>query len=558
MVQARLERMETEARRVLRAASVYGQVFWEGGVRALLGGAERTAQVSEWLRELSAREVISQRPDSKFPGEPEYAFRHGLVREAAYAMLTEADRALGHRLAGEWLEKAGEQEAVVLAEHMERGGDSARAVGWYQKAASQALGGNDLSAAIARAERGLAALGAATGPGVDEKMGELRLIQAEAHRWRAEFPAAERVALDAMAKVRRGTSAWFEAAEMLAFSSGSLGHHEILLDLFDNVTKLDAELISPSAPMIAVKQRLAIQLLHAGRTELCDRLLAWLDEVSPPFEADDPAIAGRVNALRALRVFFGGNPGEYLSQSQRSVESFERAGDMRNAMQHRGSMGYAALEIGLYDDAIKMLREVRVGAERMGLWNIVGTALQNLGLALGCAGRFEEARHVEAQAVKSFLVSGNRRMHAASLYYLAWIRSMANDLRHAEEECRQAVEIASAAPAILTVRAEGLGILATILLAKKRPAEALVAAADAFGILEEMGGIDGGEFLIRLVYAEALDANGRHEEAVVRIRDTTERLHKLSVKMTDPAIRNSFLENVQVNARILQLAGKWQ
>jgi tetratricopeptide (TPR) repeat protein len=549
--------METEARRVLRAASVYGQVFWEGGVRALLGGAERTAQVSEWLRELTAREVISQRPDSKFPGEPEYAFRHGLVREAAYAMLTEADRSLGHRLAGEWLEKAGEQEAVVLAEHMERGGDSARAVGWYQKGAGQALGGNDLSAAIARAERGLAALGAATGPGVDEKMGELRLIQAEAHRWRAEFPAAERAAIEAMARLRRGTNPWFDAVERLAFSSGSLGNLATLLDLHQNLDKLDDDKVAPTAAMIAAKQRLAAMLLHVGRTELSDRLLAWLDEVAPPFEAEDPAIAGRVNSLRALRDLFGGNPGEYLTQSRRCVESFERVGDVRNAMQHRGSMGYAALEIGLYDEAIKMLREVRATAERMGLSNIVATATQNLGLALGCAGRFEEARHVEAQAVKAFLGSGNRRMHAASLYYLAWIRCMANDLRNAEEECRQAIEIASAAPPVLPVLAEGLGILAVVLLAKKRPSEALTAAEDAMRILDEMGGIDGGEFLIRLVHAEALEANGRHDEAVAGIKDTTERLHKLSGKMTDPAIRNTFLEKVQVNARILELAGKW-
>ena len=34
-----------------------------------------------------------------FEGQDEYVFRHGLVREAAYAMLTDADRTLGHRLA---------------------------------------------------------------------------------------------------------------------------------------------------------------------------------------------------------------------------------------------------------------------------------------------------------------------------------------------------------------------------------------------------------------------------------------------------------------------------
>ncbi len=39
MVSARLEGLEGEARRVLRAASVFGEVFWRGGTAALLGGA---------------------------------------------------------------------------------------------------------------------------------------------------------------------------------------------------------------------------------------------------------------------------------------------------------------------------------------------------------------------------------------------------------------------------------------------------------------------------------------------------------------------------------------
>src|SRR6185369_14600499 len=81
-----------------------------------------------------------------------------MVREAAYAMLTPADRALGHRLAGRWLERLGERDAMMLAEHLERGGLPARASGWYRRAAEDALEGNDLEAVLARADRGLACL----------------------------------------------------------------------------------------------------------------------------------------------------------------------------------------------------------------------------------------------------------------------------------------------------------------------------------------------------------------------------------------------------------------
>ena len=117
MVEARLEALAPEARRVLRAASVFGQVFWRGGVAALLGGRRARPTCSRSSTSSSTREVLARRGESRFPGETEYVFRHRLVREAAYAMLTDARRALGHGLAARGSSAAGERDAPVLAEH---------------------------------------------------------------------------------------------------------------------------------------------------------------------------------------------------------------------------------------------------------------------------------------------------------------------------------------------------------------------------------------------------------------------------------------------------------
>jgi hypothetical protein len=73
-------------------------------VRALVG---ESLDIGPQLEALVASEVLGESPDTRFPGEREYVFRHGLLRDAAYATLTEGDRALGHRLAGDWLEAAG-------------------------------------------------------------------------------------------------------------------------------------------------------------------------------------------------------------------------------------------------------------------------------------------------------------------------------------------------------------------------------------------------------------------------------------------------------------------
>lgn len=137
MVQARLGALDPGVRRALRAASLYGEAFWPSAVTALLGGTPTPAE--GWVDALVASELWTRRPSSRFAGEPELAFRNALVREAAYAMLTDGDRAAGHLLAGAWLERSGEREAAVLARHFELGGDALRAALHRARAAEQLL-----------------------------------------------------------------------------------------------------------------------------------------------------------------------------------------------------------------------------------------------------------------------------------------------------------------------------------------------------------------------------------------------------------------------------------
>ena len=113
---------------------MFGEVFWSGAICRLLG-ISRLAAVRR-LEELTNRELISKRKQSRYPGEEEYAFRHALLREGAYTMLTPGDRVLGHKLAGEWLEEHGEH--VAIAELDGRylstevaGGFTGRVIGMY-------------------------------------------------------------------------------------------------------------------------------------------------------------------------------------------------------------------------------------------------------------------------------------------------------------------------------------------------------------------------------------------------------------------------------------------
>jgi len=120
MAEVRLGELDAEARRVLRAASVFGHSCSCEGVAALLGGS---LDAQAWLETLADRELLVRPEEARRPAQRQYAFRHALLRDAAYATLPQHDRRDAHRRAGEWLESIGEKEAAVLAHHFREAGD---------------------------------------------------------------------------------------------------------------------------------------------------------------------------------------------------------------------------------------------------------------------------------------------------------------------------------------------------------------------------------------------------------------------------------------------------
>ncbi|WP_437617868.1 protein kinase domain-containing protein [Sorangium sp. So ce1151] len=129
LMHARIEALPAEARRTLRAASLFGGSFWTEGVRQLLGAGTSVESLDRWLKSLLSEELVARRGASRYPGHEELTFRHALVRDAAYGMLTDGDRAAGHRAAARWLRSVGETDERVLGEHAERSVEAERAVG---------------------------------------------------------------------------------------------------------------------------------------------------------------------------------------------------------------------------------------------------------------------------------------------------------------------------------------------------------------------------------------------------------------------------------------------
>jgi eukaryotic-like serine/threonine-protein kinase len=544
MVQARLEELQPAARRVLRAASVFGQAFWASGVTMLLGGDEETSDVDDWLRLLAERELIVRRGEGKFPGEVEFTFRHALLRDAAYASLTEEDRALGHQLAGVFLEGAGESDALVLAEHFERGGEQARAVLGYLRAAEQALEGNDFGAVLHRVERGIAC-GAA-----GEALGRLWLRHAEARSWRGDAAEAQAAAEEALRVLPEASWLWFRAASQLANATGHAGNHARLVELAEALLAIAAD--GSSAEAIAPMCLAALQLVYAARYELADALLTEAERISRRIDRD-PAVAFLLARARGARAAIDGDPAESLRLHRLAASAGEEAGDMRHACLERVNVGSGLTELGAHEEAAVELHEGLHAAQRMNLIFVVALAKHNLGWALARRGALAEGIAVEREAVDMFARQNNPRMESASRAYLSYMLTRAGDPEQAAEEAEVALAIVSS----VIDRVYALGARANARLALGASAEALDDARGAVEMLDELGGIDEGEALIRLIYAEALEAAGRRAEAREAIDRARARLLTLVGKIGDPAARDRCLARVPENARILELARAW-
>jgi eukaryotic-like serine/threonine-protein kinase len=542
VVQCRLDALDADCRRALRAASVFGDRFWEGAAVELLGAAHR-ADVGRWLEELTRRELLLMRDESEFDGQRELRFRHGLIREAAYATLTEADRTLGHRLAAQWLESAGETDAAIIATHFDLGGEPTRAMPAHAAAAEQALEGNDFAATLRHSERA-AACGADAAT-----LANLRRIEAEVGFWRGEYAEAARRAEEAVQLAPRGGDVWGEAASQLAASVARLGGFERLAVLGRELLEMLAEPDCPSA-LARPAANTARALLHGGQRELAGALLEAADRVA---SEEDPIGLARLAAARSVEATYGGDVASPVRHRIRSIEAYERAGDARSACDTRMGLGYLQMRLGLHAEAEATLMQALDVAERFGLATSAGVARQNLGSVLARQGRLDEALAILAETVEVFRSQRDARFTAGSSIYLASVLAQAGRLDEAEAEARQAVAFAAGSPPLV---AHAHGVLASVLIRGGRCDEALRVAEAAMALSASVGGTEDDREL-ELVHAEALHAVGDLERARACIGRARDRLLELAVGIEDPAWRRAFLEAVPENARMLALAADW-
>jgi class 3 adenylate cyclase len=138
LLSARLDALPQEERSVLLDAAVVGKVFWRGALERILGDR---AGLPDALDALEARDLIRREPFSWIEGDEQFAFKHVLIRDVAYATLSRATRKDLHAAVATFLEEAtggAAATATALARHWGEAGDAERALGYLLMAAEQA------------------------------------------------------------------------------------------------------------------------------------------------------------------------------------------------------------------------------------------------------------------------------------------------------------------------------------------------------------------------------------------------------------------------------------
>jgi class 3 adenylate cyclase len=448
VVAARVDLLEPDEKQALQAASVIGRIFWAGPVYELVQEAKPD------LRVLEERDFIRRRPGSSIAGDREYAIKHALTREVAYAGLPKARRARLHAAFATWLERTGDgrdEYAPLLAHHYAEavrpedvdlawaGGAveledlRARALTWLRRAAELAIGRFEI-------DEGLALLHRALALEPDEAV--------RAALWR-EVGRANVFKFD-------GEAFWIAMQNSLEGS--------------DQATAADtySQLAFHTATRAAMWKRRPDRKLIEG----------WIERALELSEPDAPARA------RALIARTEADPEAFGEAAQEATELADRLDDLELRSWAWGARARAAYALGDYHQALAWVRRRFEIVPLLTDPDHIALIYLNGLYSIMANGLFEEARRVAAahdEVTRS--LTPHHRLHAASLLMsVEFAVGRWEALRDLTPRAEAAVAANVATPCVLNVWSLLASALANIHLDDDQEARRLERSADDLGM----------------------------------------------------------------------------
>jgi class 3 adenylate cyclase len=532
----RLDRLTTPERNLLERASVIGKELPYRALIELIAPEERDAAVGQLFSLIRKDLVQPLRPDRH---DDMLAFRHDLIRVAAYEAMPKEVRARLHEQFADWIEETAEQEIGELEEivgyHLEQASrlrtelgrtdgateELARRAGARLAAAGRrAFARGDTAAAAKLLERAVSLLEAHPDLGAEAmlELGALAREQGDAVGAERAVAEAERLAV-ASGDERLRARAEIERSALRLYLDPAIDARRVLevaeraTPVFeasgDEVGLLRAWLLvadahwvrSRYAPMEDVLERAHGYAVRAGDRRAMSWILGTMCRVAlvGPMAVEEgihrcreireeypgeptlqPVIDSMLAVLEAMRGRFEAARGHY----RRSDAAFDELGLAVQLASLRMYAGWAELIAG---DAAAAERELRIGydaLERMGEHSYLSTTAAFLARAVFAQGRDDEAERLTA-VVDETAAEHDRITHAMWRGTRARILARRDDPA-AEGLARESVELAFGTDC-LNMQADALVDLSETLRLIGRGDEATEVAVQAVERYEAKG-----------------------------------------------------------------------
>jgi class 3 adenylate cyclase len=392
-IAARIDRLNPKAKRTLNAAAVIGSKF----SRDLL----ETLGVDPVLEDLVGGELIDQ---IGFTRQPEYVFHHPLIRTVAYESQLKSDRVELHRRLAAAIQEhdpaSVDENAALIAEHLEVAGDGHAAYGWHMRAGAWSRSRDIRAARLSwdRARQVADALPAGDPNRTTMGIAPRTLLCGSA--WRVSESIS-----DAFDELRQLSAQTGDNASLVLGMAGLAMEH-VLHARVREASRLASEYMTLVESIgdwtLTVRVTPAALYIKYETGELADGL-RWSQRVIDLVDADTTGASGNLGSPLAAalvsrgvaRLCFG------LDGWRGDLERAATVARGTDPMSHAAVVDFAyapAIACGALppdDDAMREIEEALVVAERAGDNIALGSARFALGLALVYRGEPDAERGLE-------------------------------------------------------------------------------------------------------------------------------------------------------------------
>jgi len=543
MLQARIGLLPASERRVLRTASVLGEVFSLDGLRALLATAEASGELETALEALCEQEILERQADDRRAGRAR--FRHALMRDAAYALLTPEDLVTLHGLAARYLDGGGE-DPVVVALHAERGGDPKRAIRQYALAAEQAYLRNDLAAVVSLVARGVSC-GA-----VGVELGVLRSIEAPALSYRHDFAAGWAASQDAIRLVPAGHPKRLRSLAANTFAGIQLG--KVMDSQIEELLGTDPD---PGAlpEYVSALGYAGIAHVALAQRSYATRVISRLHDIQARLTEDEAFALGHSYYWQMrFHEMLGEDPHAAWQLAQRARTQNERAGNRRMLAVTLASLGECTRRLFSPKQAEPLLRQAVQLAREVGepiSWSFVQ---QYLAAFLAEQSSEQALAEADALALEAIELAGDGQAYQALALIARALAALGRgELMEAERHVHESRRLLRS----IRLRAYYPHVdiaLLRVLLARGQLEAAGAAADESLQLLLEIGPLGVTENALRLWIVRAQLAQGRRGEAARGVEAAVLQLERQALGLSDPALREAFFSDVPEHDALRQLA----